>query len=278
MEEPIGRYYILNGAAKPIESVGTDIDACGKSLYEVVRVIDRTPLFIEEHIARLRRSARLAGRRLAIPAAEIKRLLSLLVEINDISSSNIRMVYRDDADPAKEVFLVYFMKSRYPDETLYRDGINVGLLEGERRNPTVKRDGTAVRKAADTVLKEGVFYEMLLVNAEGFVTEGSRSNVYFISEGRLYTPPDRDVLAGVTKRKLIEICKREGIGLCRRRVHRQELAAFEVAFLSGTPLKVIPIRSIDNNSFRTDHPLLRSLMRWYDLYIQEYISKYRPTT
>jgi branched-chain amino acid aminotransferase len=278
MDEMIGQYYIYNNAVKPIESVDADIDACTNSLYEVIRVIDRTPLFFEDHVARLGRSTKLAGRRFTITMTEIRRLAALLVEENDISSGNFKMVYRDNPDPSKEILLIYFIKSRCPDKTMYRDGITVGLLAGERSDPAIKRGNSPARKAADEVLKEGAFYEMLLVNADGYVTEGSRSNVFFIADDALHTPPDGDVLSGVTRYKVIEISAREGIKLLRRRISKNELGTFEAVFLTGTSLKVIAIRSVNGVSFRTDHPLLRSLMHWYDRCIEAYIKNDKNPT
>ncbi len=59
-------------------------------------------------------------------------------------------------------------------------------------------------------LQESKAYEALLVNEEGYITEGSRSNVFLIKDGVIYTPADRDVLLGITRAKVIDLIRDYG--------------------------------------------------------------------
>ena len=108
---------------------------------------------------------------------------------------------------------------------------------------------------------------MFLVNRDGIITEGSRSNVFFVKNGEVYTSPTDTVLPGVTRTVIIRILEDAGIPLHYSAIKQEELSGFDAAFISGTSPKVLPVANIGDIAYDVDNPVLRSLMARYDILI-----------
>ena len=270
MDEPIGKYFIENGSLRPHTPSGSVPQPPGPSVYEVVRIIDGRPLFLEDHVRRLARSASLAGYRLDVAEGRIREIVAELTHTCGFSSVNVKIVY-NNGQTRKSALTAFCIRSRFPNDEMYRIGVRVGLLRGERSTPAVKRSDTPVRKEADALLEDGTFYEVLLVNGTGYVTEGSRTNVFFIADDTLVTPPAHSVLPGITRCKVFDIALRENIGLIERPVHTSDIGGFDALFLTGTSAQVLPVRSVDDISFSVDNPLMRRVMELYGRLIESYL-------
>lgn len=271
MDEPIGRYFVYNDSLVPIESLSNVMRSLGDSVYEVIRIIKNTPLFLVEHITRLDHSASLFGCKKRTSLKEIRELAAVLIGESGVSSGNIKIVYGESKDKSRKILLIHFIKSHYPDDDMYKSGVSVGVLRGERISPNIKQSNTTIRKKADAVLRESLYYEILLENEDGYITEGSRTNIFLIKDDIFYTPPIREVLSGITRQKVIEISERGGITLIEQSIPRSDLSQFDTLFLTGTSVKVLPIRFVENLSFVANHPLLKYLIESYDECIASYI-------
>ena len=106
---------------------------------------------------------------------------------------------------------------------------------------------------------------MLLVNRDGVITEGSRSNVFFVKNGEIYTSPTDAVLPGVTRTVIIRILEDAGIPLHYCAITQDMLTGFDAAFISGTSPKVLPVANIGDIAYDVDNPVLRSLMARYNI-------------
>ena len=271
MDEPIGSFFICDDSLLVIESLGDVARSFGDSVYEVIRIIKNTPLFIEDHVARLNHSASLFGDKKTPSFKEMRKSIDILIEKSGFPSGNIKITYGESEDKSKKTLLIYFIKSRYPNEDMYNNGVRVGVLHGKRVSPDIKQSDTPIRKMADALLTESRYYEVILENEEGYITEGSRTNIFLIKDDTLYTPLTRDVLSGITRQRVIEISKRNCIPLFEKSIARSNLSQFETLFLTGTSAKLLPIRHVEDISFKVDHPLLRHLMELYDESIATYI-------
>ena len=121
----------------------------------------------------------------------------------------------------------------------------------------------ALREATNTAIRENDLYEVLLVDRNGSITEGSRSNVFFIKNGEVYTAPSDKVLLGVTRSKVVEIIRDMGVTLHEEAPAAADIAEYQAAFISGTSPKVLPIASIGDVGFNVNDPVLRSIMEKY---------------
>ncbi len=98
------------------------------------------------------------------------------------------------------------------------------------------------------------FDEAILLDPEGYVSEGSGENIFMIRKGKVYSPGVEGVLEGVTRDSIIQICKEMKLEVSERRMSRDELYIADEVFFSGTAAEVTPISSIDNRQIGRGKP------------------------
>ncbi|PKK40312.1 Branched-chain amino acid aminotransferase [Clostridiaceae bacterium JG1575] len=234
--------------------------------YEVLRIIDGTPLYLKEHHARLMRSLMSRQSFVDFSLMDYAKACELWVLALQENNFNLKTL----VDPATlDVWHVQSPAS-YPTLQQYEQGVKTLTYSYERQDPNAKiLNPTLTNSAAQIRKKEGV-YELLLVDATDHITEGARSNVFFFKDGALYTPPADEVLPGVTRARILTVAEREGLEVFERPIERKELPHMEGAFLSGTSPKILPICQVDELFYDvTAAPLLRRLMDAFDQDIQE---------
>ncbi|HTR44121.1 MAG TPA: branched-chain amino acid transaminase [Thermodesulfovibrionales bacterium] len=87
--------------------------------------------------------------------------------------------------------------------------------------------------------------EALLLDTEGYVSEGSGENIFMARNGGLMTTPLTSILEGITRDSIIEIARKEGIPVSEERFTRDELYIADEAFFTGSAAEVTPIREVD---------------------------------
>lgn len=90
------------------------------------------------------------------------------------------------------------------------------------------------------------FDEALLLDAEGYLTEGSGENLFMVKDGVIKTTPLTSILNGVTRRTVLDYLKAQGHTIQEVRFTRDELWCADEVFLTGTAAEITPIQSIDN--------------------------------
>ncbi|MBX3591507.1 MAG: branched-chain amino acid transaminase [Burkholderiaceae bacterium] len=88
--------------------------------------------------------------------------------------------------------------------------------------------------------------EALLLDTDGYVSEGAGENVFIVRDGVLYTPDLASCLAGITRESVITIARDLGIEVREKRITRDEMYCADEAFFSGTAAEITPIRELDD--------------------------------
>lgn len=266
-----GAYAVQNNKIIPASEVFFTEE--GQVIYEVVRFEQGVPLFLEDHLARFGHSALKLGHNIQLDSAKIKLSLTELSRANGFCEGNI-ILKLHLGDPAQSS-LWHFIPHTYPSPTDYDQGVAVGILYAERPNPEAKVLNLNVRQLANKLIEEHGYYEVLLADHEGKLTEGSRSNLFLIRNDRLYTAPSHKVLTGITMLKVLSICERLRVSVVRKAVAADELSLFDAAFLTGTSPKVLPIAKINDLTYNVETPLLKTLLKNYDDEVNLYIASCR---
>jgi branched-chain amino acid aminotransferase len=260
---PLHRYFIFNGELRPNAAFRTFENAGG--IYEVLRVENGVPLFIEDHLERFYTSATLARKAIRFTQVEITRFIWELIHENQVLFGNILL-------SCKENLKAFFIPHKYPEPQWYQTGVRCGILKAERENPNAKVFQTPVRQQADKLMEKQNLYEVLLVDHFNRITEGSRSNVFFVKNDLLLTPPGNEVLLGITRQKTILLAKKAGIPFQEQDVALDDLLHFQAAFITGTSPKILPISQIGEGKFNPQNHLVKRLRKKYDELIQDYIN------
>jgi branched-chain amino acid aminotransferase len=222
-------------------------------------VINGTSLFLKDHLKRLEVSAAIAQKEIKYSESEIRQFLIQLIDANKTAEGNIIIT-------CLEKMKIFFIAHSYPENELYTNGIHCGILHAEREKPNAKVFQTGVRQQADELIKRNDFYEVLLIDHFNRITEGSRSNIFFISENKIITPPGNEVLLGITRRKAISLAKKNGY-----EVIEADLPTFQAALITVTSPMFLPVNKINEIKFDPQNKIVQQLISDYETLIQKYI-------
>ena len=273
METCLLNYFIINKELKSSCDFNPFLLQEGKGVYEVVRVIGQKPLFLEDHIERFFQSVELAGLHSELSIRQIKSRLKALIESNKLKTGNLRFQYL--AHPIKGLqFFAWIAPTFYPTSDDYKNGVSLLSLQAERENPNAKCDNLPVREQANKLIQQHNVFEVLLINKDGFVTEGSRSNVFFVDGEKIITPPLSAVLPGVTRSKIISIAKENGITIDEEPIKFSDIYGVDAVFISGTSIKILPVNKIDNLKFTPKNPVVAKVQQLYAKLCAHYLDRF----
>ncbi|MCT4606865.1 MAG: aminotransferase class IV [Marinisporobacter sp.] len=265
-------YYIDNGKECKTENQEAFLKISPPIVYEVIRVIDGVPLFLEEHLERMRKSATLLDVLIEKSDEAIKNEINRLIKINHCNNMNVKLLC-SNLKEGKQDFLVYFIKSNYPEKEIYEKGIHTILYDCERKNPNAKVINTSFREHVNEQIKKYDAFEALLVNKEGIITEGSRSNMFFVKDQEVFTAPPKDVLLGVTRNRIMKVCKDLNIAVKEEAIRVGDIKNLTGAFMSGTSVNVLPVRSIDDRALDSVHnQIILKISKGYIQEMENYIN------
>lgn len=258
---PIYNWFVFNGKLIPVSEFVPAENEGG--IYEVLRVVNGVPLFLEDHLARFFHSAEISGKSILFSSDEIKVFFYQLIKQNKVDEGNILI-------SCKTNLKAFFIAHNYPIAKQYAEGVNCGILHAERVNPNAKVFQTTVRQRANTLIAKNDFYEVLLVDRNKLITEGSRTNLFFIKDNSIVTPKAEKVLLGITRKKTIECANKLGLSLTETEVSVENIADFDAVLLTGTSPKILPIKQIGEYTYNTKNTVLRQLIAEFDLLIENY--------
>lgn len=274
MNECSRNYFFLNDTLFPAEDFHFYFSPPGKYIYEVFRVSDGVALFIEDHLDRFFHTAALSGADIRLDFQQLNTFIRDVISANEPGDGNIKIVFYFQPDIFPHLF-IYFTPHQYPTQHQFSEGVDVELFFAERENPNAKVMNTIMRKSADDVKIQHQVYEVLLVDQEGFVTEGSRSNLFFIKDDVLITPPANTVLEGITRKQILNLCIENKIPFSEEKVHTSDLGKYDAVFISGTSRRVLPVKKINDLRVPVSHPLIKRLQDLFEEMVNKYISERR---
>ncbi|PKQ04539.1 MAG: D-amino acid aminotransferase [Alphaproteobacteria bacterium HGW-Alphaproteobacteria-11] len=259
-----GRYLRHAEAAVHIEDRGYQFS---DGVYEVCGI--RNGRFMDEalHLERLERS--LGELRIAMPLslAALRHILREVVRRNRLSSGLVYLQVtrgvapRDHPFPASHVPPALVVTAKRLNEARIAAAVAKGVavatmpdLRWARRD--IKSVSLLPNILAKQAAREAGAYEAWLVDADGFVTEGSSTNAWIVDrDGRLVTrPASNAILNGVTRRVLLETAKVEGIEVIERPFTPQEAKSAREAFISASSAIIIPVVRIDGEPVGNAEP------------------------
>ncbi|OFX21785.1 MAG: hypothetical protein A2041_14015 [Bacteroidetes bacterium GWA2_31_9b] len=273
--ECIQEFYIHNKTIKKSIDFDEQVYVSGISVYEIIRIEQAIPLFIEDHLLRIYNSAKLSGLKIIESDKEIENKVRELIQINKVNTGKIKILihFNSENSNLEKDLLIYFTSHYFPTLSEYRNGVQTGICKAVRTNPNAKIHNTLTRQKANHIIAEKKLFEVILVDNEGYITEGSRSNVFYILGESIITPPMNDVLSGITRKNIQHICIQNKIPFIEKKIHFNDVTQFDAMFLSGTSLKVLPVRSFDEIKFEVNNNMLIRLLKFYNEHINSYIKR-----
>jgi branched-chain amino acid aminotransferase len=264
MDECFGSKFILNGELLSSDLFDASLVYEGGSVYEVLRMVKGNPVFFYDHMERLETSLKIQGRKTLADTASIRKDIIRLIKAEKKKDINLKIVFNYKGEETN--YLVYFIEPIYPSEEQYRNGVKGILFHAERADPESKVINHRLRSSIyHKLILEGA-YEALLVNTRNEITEGSRSNIFFLLKGVLFTAPDNMVLNGITRKYILDICDENRIRVEFMCVRIESIHEYEAIFMTGTSPIVLPFNRIEGHFYNVKASLISRLR---DLYIRK---------
>ena len=268
MSECYRYIFLKNDKLKSSKEFKDEFLLRGAALYEVIRIVSGKPIFLENHFNRLNKSAFQIKEEIWYTFNQIENQIKKLIELNDVQNGNIKLVFHIDGN--NKNFYAYFIKHYYPNKEQYLQGVRTIVHHAERPLPNAKVYNHKLRSKTNDIIRDAEIFEVLLLNSAGNLTEGSRSNLFFIKNNELHTANDADVLNGIVRSKVLEIAENLQIPIRKTFIKYDDLAKYDAAFLTGTSLMILPIKRIDSISYSPSHEIIKSLSKSYTKIINEY--------
>ncbi|WP_107995030.1 aminotransferase class IV [Trichococcus paludicola] len=270
MEKVEGPYHLLNDELVKNTDGESYPEFEGRTVYEVIRVEDGIAIFLEDHLDRFFRSAAYLDLPLPATAESIENRVYRLIAANQVGNQNLKFIL-GKTSKSESILWIFFTQSIYPPKSYYEEGIATSLFRIERLDPNIKLVRSDYQKAVLQERADKDVYELLLVDGNEEITEGSRTNVFFVKGKELYTPPAKAVLLGIVRKKVFEICEKRGIPINETAIPVEWVNDAEGAFVSGTGNNVLPISKIGTVAIPTmDNLIVRTIMADYAEMVRVY--------
>ena len=238
----------------------------GMGVFEGVRAYHAqkgTAIFrLQEHTERLFRSAHILQMKIPFDADTLNQAQLDSVRENNLDSAYIRPMafYGSEgmgirADNLKvHVMVAAWEWGAYLGDDALAQGIRVRTSSFTRHHVNItmcraKANGNyinsmlALQEAIDTG-----YDEALLLDAEGYVMEGSGENIFIVRDNVIYSPDLTSALDGITRRTIMQLADELGYKIIEKRITRDEVYIADEAFFTGTAAEVTPIRELDGRA------------------------------
>jgi branched-chain amino acid aminotransferase len=223
---------------------------------------------LHEHVDRLFESAHIGMMTIPYEKKQVAEAIVDTVRINKLEACYIRPlvyigygamgVYPGD-NPIKLAIAAWTWGAYLGDDALAngmracvssftRHHVNVSMTRG-------KISGYYVNSIlAKREAKANGYDEAVLLDPEGYVSEGTGENIFIVRKGRLKTTPLTSILEGITRNAVIELAREQGMVVLEERFTRDEMYIAEEVFVTGTAAELTPVREIDNRRIGTGKP------------------------
>jgi len=227
-------------------------------VYEVVRWYGGFFYDLDSHLTRLIRSLR--ELRINWPNADsFPAISNNLIKLNKLENQPA-LVYlqvtrgvarRSHSFPSSEVTPTAYANTWgiKPDRHLKETGIKVMLKEDIRwKRCDIKSVSLLPNVLGNQAANENGYKECVFAR-DGFITEGSHSNIFFVTDGTLFTHPESNyVLSGITRKNILRIAHECGIKIREEAVHENMIRFIQEAFITNTSDEVVPVIELGGNT------------------------------
>ena len=229
----------------------------GYGLFETMRAYTGHIFRLERHLGRLSQSAKSLG--LSVIASDLKKACHDTMKANKLKDARIRLnvsIGEGEATPdvpkhPKPTVLVTAARYVPLSDEIYRKGYRavVSTIDRDSQSPLshLKSANYLNSILARREARAAGADEAILLNERGFLCEGSTSNIFLVSSGKLITPDvESGCLPGITRQVVIELARGLGISISEREVKLEELLHADEAFLTNSIMELMPLAEVNN--------------------------------
>ncbi len=261
----------------------------GYGLFETMRAYSGHIFRLDAHLARLRCSAESIGLTHSILTTDegkkcLKAACMATLEANRLKDARVRLTVSAGAgdmtpDPgtcSSPTLLITAQNLAPVPPERYEAGFKAALsfLRRNSQSPLSRLKSTCYMEnmLARTAARAAGYDEAIFLNEQGYLAEGSTTNVFLVSNGELITPcSESGVLPGITRDTVLEIARSENMKATERWVDLNELLEAQEAFVTSSILELMPLVSVEGRTIGSGKPgkLTRDLLFAYRKLVDE---------
>ncbi|MCM3339141.1 branched-chain-amino-acid transaminase [Paenibacillus sp. MER TA 81-3] len=231
----------------------------GDGIFEGIRIYGGNIFKCKEHLERLYDSAKSIMLNIPLPIEEMQGVLVETIRKNELQDGYIRLIVSRGPGnlgldplrcPKASVIIIVEQLAIYSEEA-YRNGLRT-VSVAERRNipdalnPKIKSLNYLNNILVKIKANLADVGEAIMLNAQGYVTEGSGDNIFLVKRGVVYTPPCYlGALEGITRGAIMELCQKLGLTLKEEPFSLHDIYVADEVFFTGTAAEVIAVREVD---------------------------------
>lgn len=240
----------------------------GDGVYETLRTYGGKFFMLDRHLGRLRRSATSIGLHVPISDPEWAAVLREALQRNGLVDAWLRItISRGEGEPGldpnlcKQPTLVVIIRPFRPlQEALYQEGVRLALVSVRRNLPAAHPPRIKSLSFLNNILAKheamrSSAFDGLMLNAEGYLTECTTSNIFLVKTGKLCTPSlECGILGGITREVVLQLAQENGVAHEEGRYKPEDAFHADECFLTNTSMELMPVREIDQSSIRDGSP------------------------
>jgi len=240
----------------------------GDGVFEGIRVYSGNVFRLEEHLDRLYASAHSIMLDIPYSKEEFTQIVVDTVKKNKLYSAYIRVVVSrgkgnlglDPRNCSKPSIIVIAEALSIYAEELYENGLKMASVATRRNRPDVLSPQVKSLNYLNNIIVkiesiQSGADEALMMNDQGYVTEGSSDNIFIVKDGAIKTPPVYlGALEGITRNVIVELAKERGYQIDETPFTRHDVYIADEVFLTGTAAEVIPVVDVDGRTIGTGKP------------------------
>ncbi|OGX18462.1 MAG: hypothetical protein A3K83_05575 [Omnitrophica WOR_2 bacterium RBG_13_44_8b] len=220
----------------------------GFGVFETMRSYNSRIVYFDEHLKRIKNSSHLIAIRFPYTRRRLKQIIRKTVKINRVRDAYVRLTLWKSTQQADTLIVV----KKYDPFPLqkYKTGFSAGVSSFRQNEfsffPGIKTTDRLLYELSLQEAKNRGFDEAVILNSRGYISEATRSNIFFVKDKALFTPKSEcGCLDGITRNIIFDFARDSKIKIYQGNFTIQDLYRAEEAFLTNSLMGIMPLAAVE---------------------------------
>ena len=223
----------------------------GDLIFETLKYENKQIIYLEDHLNRLKKACQ--QQLFNFPNLDFVQIIENLIQINKLKKARIRISFSRGNNnfifsKGSKITCLISTENFNSNVNWMHYGSKTDLFKIDRLPPQVKKISSSTIYARQFIEKNNLD-ECFFVNFKNEIMEGSISNIFFIKDQTIITPPLNQCLDGVIRKKIIKILQKNNFSVLEKSILESEIKSFSEAFWTNSLHHIVPIKQIGKYDF-----------------------------
>lgn len=239
-----GRYLPEAQAMIPLSTPGF---LHGFGVFETMRSYHGRMICFSRHLERIKEASKLIGINFPYSRSRVKAIIKELVKINGLKDARVRLT---SWKAERKNILITAKRYHPPAFREYKRGFSAGVSRFRQDQDSflarLKTTNRIIYELSLQEARENGFNEGIILNNRGYITEASRSNIFLVKEGKIFTPcPECGCLKGITRGLIFDFARKDNLKIYEGNFTLADLQGADEAFLTNSLMGVMPLVRVE---------------------------------